>query len=493
MEIAEKLKETALSILPIWAIVLLCGTTFARLPFALLWWFCAASVLVTAGLTVFLAGVDLGVSGVGERCGAALTERRSLALLAGVALAIGVVVTVAEPDIQVFGDQVAAAFPGMGKGGVVLSIAGGVGLFMALGVARMAVSIPLKAALFALYGGALALMALAPRAAIAVAFDSGGATTGPMTVPFIMALGLGVSSVRGSRDGGFGLTGIASAGPLVAMLAYAAFRAGGGQPQAAAAADGGSYGLSWPALGHVARDVAVSVLPLYGMALAMQPLLLKMTRRQFARATAGFAQTAIGLFLFFAGVRCGFMEAGRAIGLALGGRMASGGLPWHFAAAAMGLAIGGIVVCAEPAVWVLGDQVEQTSGGTIRRRALLTFLAVASALAVALSMLRAALGIHIAWFIVPGYAAALAMMPFSPSAFTGIAFDSGGVASGPVTTTFVLPFAMGVAAGSGCGEDPFGVIAMVAMTPLLAIQAMGIAVEARRRGSAAGEKGEVAS
>lgn len=482
-----------MSILPIAAIVLLCGTTFAGLSPEKLWWFVASSALVTFGLTVFLAGVDLGVSGVGERCGAALTERRSLTLLAGVALVIGLVVTIAEPDIQVFGGQVASTFPGMGKTGVVMSIAGGVGLFLALGVVRMAVAIPLKATLFALYGAALALMAVAPRSAIAVAFDSGGATTGPMTVPFIMALGLGVSSVRGSRDGGFGLTGIASAGPLVAMLAYSATRANAATAVAEAAGQASvSVGITADILGHAAYDVAVSVLPLYALALAMQPMLLKMTRRQFARATTGFIQTAIGLFIFFTGVRGGFMEAGRAIGLALGERMAGGSLFWQAATGALGLAIGGIVVCAEPAVWVLGDQVEQTSGGTIRRKALLTFLAAASALAVSLSILRTALGIHIAWFLVPGYAAALAMMPFTPAAFTGIAFDSGGVASGPVTTTFVLSFAMGVASGSGGGGDPFGVIAMVAMTPLLAIQAMGIAVESKkRRNTMNGEQGAV--
>ncbi|MBR0057100.1 MAG: DUF1538 family protein, partial [Kiritimatiellae bacterium] len=230
----------------------------------------------------------------------------------------------------------------------------------------------------------------------------------------------------------------------------------------------------------VAGEVAVSALPLYAVAVLLQLFLLRMTRRQFLRATVGFALAAFGLFVFFAGVRCGFMDAGRGVGLALGRRMADGGF-WLAATMAVAAFVGAAVVCAEPAVWILGEQVERVSGGVVGRRALLVFLAAATGAAVAIAGLRAAYGFSLWMVLVPGYALAIGLMPFTPGLFTGMAFDSGGVASGPLTAAFILPFTLGLAEGSGGAGDAFGVIALVAMMPLLAIQAMGLAIEARRR------------
>lgn len=481
-----------MSVFPISALVAVLGLTVAELPRALVAWFLAGSVLVVIGLSLFLLGVDLGISRVGERCGAALTARRSAALMAAVAFAIGMIVTAAEPDIQVFGGQVASAFADVPKGDVVLSISLGVGVFLSMGVLRTVLGVPLKWTLLLFYSAALAMLAFSPRGMAGVAFDSGGATTGPLTVPFILALGLGVSAVRADRDGGFGLTGIASAGPLVAMLAYAMLHGGSEAASADAASEVGAvahaaFGLSAAAAAEALRDVAVSVLPLYAMAWLMQIFLIRMTGRQMARVSVGFAEAAAGLFVFLLGVRCGFGEAGLELGRALGGRMALGGAAWFAAVVAIALFTGAVVVCAEPAVWVLGDQVEQASGGMVRRKTLLVFLASATALAVALAVVRSACGFALPWMLVPGYALALAMMAFCPNVFTGIAFDSGGVASGPLTTTFVLSFTLGVAEGCGRGGDAFGVVALVAMMPLVAIQAMGIAIERARRRALSGE------
>lgn len=479
-----------MSVFPISALVAVLGLTVASLPRALVAWFLCGSVLVIVGLSLFLMGVDLGISRVGERCGAALTARRSAALMASVAFAIGVIVTAAEPDIQVFGSQVANAFADVAKNAVVLSISLGVGVFLSLGVLRTVLGVPLKWTLLLFYSGALALLAFSPRAMASVAFDSGGATTGPLTVPFILALGLGVSAVRADRDGGFGLTGIASAGPLVAMLAYAMMHgepASASATNAATAAAHAAFGLNAEVVAETLRDVAVSVLPLYAMAWLMQVFLIRMTGRQMARVSVGFAEAAVGLFVFLLGVRCGFGEAGLELGQALGGQMAAGGAAWFAAVAAIAMFTGAVVVCAEPAVWVLGDQVEQASGGMVRRKTLLVFLAAATALAVALAVVRSACGFALPWILVPGYVLALAMMPFCPNVFTGIAFDSGGVASGPLTTTFVLSFTLGVAEGCGRGGDAFGVVALVAMMPLVAIQAMGIAIKRARRRAAAQE------
>lgn len=499
METLEKIKETALSVLPVSAMVLLAGMTFVKFPDGLLLWFALSTVLVIVGLAIFLMGVRLGASHVGERCGAALTGRRSVALLVGVAFVIGAAVTIAEPDIQVFGAEVSRSFANVMQLDIMLAIALGVAVCLALGVFRIISGIPLKWALFAMYLLALALMPFAPRYFIGVAFDAGGATTGPMTVPFILALGMGVSAVSGGKDGGFGLTGIASIGPLCAALAYSMLRHGLAPAEAAEEVTAAAaFGISGAVLVKSLWDVVVSAAPLYALVLAMQPWLLKMTRRQLLRATTGFVQSALGLFIFLIGVRCGFTETGRLFGEALGARIASGSDAWFAATILLGIALGGVTVCAEPAVWVLGEQVEQVSGGLLRRKSLLVFLASATALAVALAILRAVFGFHIAWFVVPGYAVALLLLPFTPGIFSGIAFDSGGVASGPLTTTFVLSFTLGVASGYGNASDAFGVIALVAMMPLVAIQLMGLAMEkAKRRGQggpgAAAGNGEVSA
>ncbi|MBQ3809719.1 MAG: DUF1538 domain-containing protein, partial [Kiritimatiellae bacterium] len=220
MNLLAKFRETALSVLPVAAIVLLLGLTAAPLGATLLARFAVGTVLLVAGLTVFLLGVDAGVEPLGERAGAALTAKRSLGLLLGVAFAVGFVVTAAEPDVQVFGDQVRAVVPAVRKLPLTVSIAGGVGAFLLVGLLRTVLSVPVKATLAASYALLALAAAFAEPAFVGVAFDAGGATTGPMTVPFVMALGLGVASVRGRGEGGFGLTGVASVGPVLAVLLY---------------------------------------------------------------------------------------------------------------------------------------------------------------------------------------------------------------------------------------------------------------------------------
>ena len=490
MNILEKTRETALSVVPVMAIVTALGLAVVPRGAGGPFWigrFLVGGFLLIAGLSVFLLGVDLGIQPMGERCGAALTKRRSLALLLGAAFAIGFIVTAAEPDIQVFGDQVRGVFAAVDKTALTFSIAGGVALFLTLGLLRTVLRIPVKAVLLLSYLGLGALAFAARREFIGIAFDAGGATTGPMTVPFLMALGLGVSAVRSDGEGSFGLTGVASVGPVFAVLAYSlALGSGAGAvaDSAAAAAGGPGAGFLAPlaaAFPHAFRESLVSILPLFGLFLLFQAALLRMTARQFARMSIGFAYALAGLTVFLAGVNGGFMQAGRILGEVLGARaLASGGI-WTALLVGTGLALGAIIVCAEPAVWVLSEQVEQVSGGTIRRRALLVFLSLGTALAIGLAVARALLGFPIAWLLVPGYALALSLMAFCPALFTGIAFDSGGVASGPLTSTFVLSFTLGAASGGAGANDSFGVIALVAMMPLVAIQLMGILYARRKR------------
>ena len=311
-----------------------------------------------------------------------------------------------------------------------------------------------------------------------IAFDSGGATTGPMTVPFIMALGLGVSSVRNDNDNSFGLTGICSVGPVMAVLIYAIVLKTRGAFSTNTVVElvenSSTTENSFQITGHVFRESLISIAPLLSLFIVFQFFLLKMTKRQVIRIIIGFVYAFIGLTIFLIGVNCGFSQAGAALGEKLGLLAITKGGAWYVLLIGTGLALGAIIVCAEPAVWVLSEQVEHVSGGTIKRKVLLIFLSVGTAIAIGLSMLRAVSGFNLKWILIPGYSIAMILMIFCPSLFSGIAFDSGGVASGPLTSTFVLSFTLGAAASGNGGNDSFGVIALVAMMPLIAIQLMGI-------------------
>ena len=494
------MKETAVSVLPVMAIVLFLGFTFVPLDKFLLARFVVGGLLLIVGLTIFLLGVDLGIQPMGERCGAELTKKRSLTLLLVVAFIIGFIVTAAEPDIQVFGDQVRGIFPVVNKLTITFVIAGGVGLFIMLGLLRTVLNLSIKWTFFLAYALLFLISFFASGSFLGIAFDSGGATTGPMTVPFIMALGLGVSSVRDDNDNSFGLTGVCSIGPVMAVLIYAIIlRTGGtlGENQIieqagsdlsnveSAVITSGFFSQIFPPFNHAAgrvfREALISIAPLFALFIIFQIVLLKMTKRQVIRIVIGFIYAFIGLTIFLIGVNGGFSQAGAALGEKLGSLAVSHGGVWYLLLIGTGLALGAIIVCAEPAVWVLSEQVEHVSGGTIKRKVLLIFLSVGTAIAIGLSMWRAVAGFNLKYILIPGYAIAMLLMIFCPSLFSGIAFDSGGVASGPLTSTFVLSFTLGAAASGKGGNDSFGVIALVAMMPLLAIQIMGIIFKMKQR------------
>ena len=490
MNILHKFKETAVSVLPVMAIVFLLGLTIVPLEPLLLLRFFISGILLIIGLTVFLLGVDLGIQPMGERCGAALTKKKSLWLLLAAAFIIGFIVTAAEPDIQVFGDQVRSVFPFVNKTSFTFVIAGGVGIFIMVGLLRTVTNLSLKWTLFISYTILFVVAFFASDAFIAIGFDSGGATTGPMTVPFIMALGLGVSSVRaGKDDNSFGLTGVSSVGPVLAVLIYAivvnkaGFGAGGPStgsgtanalPVSPELVEGQQFVSISAIILSALHESLTSIAPLFGLFIIFQIFLLKMTARQVIRMLIGFAYSFIGLTVFLAGVYGGFMQTGKVLGESFGALAFTKGGVWMFLLILTSLLLGAIIVCAEPAVWCLSEQVETVSGGTIKRKMLLVFLSIGTSIAIGLAMWRAIAGFNIKLILVPGYIISMLLMLFCPELFTGIAFDSGGVASGPLTSTFVLSFALGAANSSSGSNDSFGVIALVAMMPLIAIQIMGI-------------------
>jgi len=495
MDILQKLRETAFSVIPIICIVVLLGLTAVPLETDLILRFIAGGILLIVGLTVFLLGVDTGILSIGERCGAELTKRRNLPLLLGASFVIGFFVTAAEPDIQVLADQVRGIFPLVSKQLFIVMIATGVGFFIMLGLLRTVLHLSLKIILAVSYGIIFFLAFTGPQNFIGISFDAGGATTGPMTVPFIMALGLGVSAVRtkpgnSSEDpqsDSFGLTGMASAGPIMAVLVYGILLSGhagtGTEAFVAGTGSAAAQGISafvgvFPS---VAKEAALSLMPVVLLFIFFQLALLHMPPHQIIRIVIGLVYSYIGLVIFLVGVNGGFMAAGYRLGELLGLLAAGSGRWWNVLLVGTGLLIGAVVVCAEPAVWVLTDQVESISGGTIKRKVLLVFLSAGVAVSVGLAMIRAVEGFSLMYLLVPGYAVSLLLLPFCPKLFTGIAFDSGGVASGPICSTFVLSFTLGASRAAGSSTDVFGVIALVAMMPLIAIQILGLEYSRKRK------------
>ena len=485
MNLLTKLKETTISVLPVMLIVIVLSLTVVPMEKTALIHFVISGIFLILGLTLFLLGVDLGIEPIGERTGAELTKKRNLPLLISVAFIIGFMVTIAEPDIQVFGDQVKSVFPSINKFIFIMTIALGVGIFIMLGLLKTILNLPLKITMLICYAIIITLTFFIDDSFFGIAFDSGGATTGPMTVPFIMALGLGVCAVRSGGKDGFGLTGVTSVGPIFAVIIFALIASKTGllsgeiietasEISKESTSDTNFFTLYRKEFFDVVKESSFSILPIIILFVAFQITLLKMTKRQCMRIIIGLVYSYIGLVIFLFGVKCGFMQSGQILGEFLGKKAFECGSWWMVLLIGTGLALGAIVVCAEPAVWVLTEQVEQASGGAIKRKLMLVFLAVGTALAIALSLLRAVIGFPLSYILIPGYALSLFLMIFSPNLFTGIAFDSGGVASGPLTSTFILSFTLGAASCSGNGNDAFGVIALVAMMPIIAIQLLGI-------------------
>ncbi|MDL2260314.1 DUF1538 domain-containing protein [Deltaproteobacteria bacterium OttesenSCG-928-K17] len=473
-----KIEESAVSVIPVMLIVVILHFTIAPLGEGQLAQYLMGGFLLIVGLAIFLVGADIGMVPFGQKVGSSLTYLRRLGPMLAASFAIGFAVTIAEPDVQVLADQVVSVIPAISKSRLLMAIAVGVGLFVLVGIVRMVFQLSLRLVLFICYGAIFIACAFVKDPSfISIAFDSGGATTGPVTVPFIMAMGLGVAATAKKKEGddnGFGLVGLASIGPIAAVVMMGL--AGGGElsTDTADTAAPTSAALSLIShflneLPHVSYEIGMALLPIVIIFFFFQVVLLKLPHQQLKRILLGFIYTFIGLTMFMVGVKGGFSPIGQSLGLSLGAFGAAALIP-------VGLILGAVVVCAEPAVWVLTEQVENLSGGHIRRPIMLVALSISIALAVAMGMTRVVTGLSIWYFLAPGYALALLLTRLCPPLFTAIAFDSGGVASGPMSTTFVLSLTLGasIACGGNPATDAFGMVAMIAMAPLVTIQILGL-------------------
>ena len=460
--------------MPITLIVLALSVTLVPLEIGTLALFLTGAALLIVGLGFFQLGVEMSMTPLGQGVGNQLIQRGKLPILLIVSFFMGAIITIAEPDLQVLADQV-ASIPNQV---LIWTVAIGVGAFLAVAALRVQFHIPLAGLLGILYVLLFLLSFFAPSDFVPVAFDSGGVTTGPMTVPFIMAVGVGLSAAKGGKEeanDSFGLVALCSVGPIMMVLLLGIFYS----PSNAAYNPVEitpvitTYDVMMQflhALPDYAKEVLTCLLPVISVFVLFQLITRSYRQRQVLRMAVGFVYTIIGLILFLTGVNVGFAPVGNMFGAGLAG----GSFKW--ALIPIGGAIGYSIVRAEPAVQILNEQVETLTGGAVSRRMMNLSLSIGVSGAVALAMVRVLTGINIYWVLIPGYIVALAMSRFVPPVFVGIAFDSGGVASGPMTSTFLLPLAMGActAAGGNVVTDAFGVVALVALAPLIAIQLMGL-------------------
>ena len=479
-KLKEKLMEALKAVLPIVGIVLALCFSAAPISPSILLCFLLGAAMIMAGMMFFTLGAEASMTPMGERVGTAVTRSRRLPVIVLMGFLLGFLITISEPDLQVLAGQV----PAVPNLTLILSVAAGVGVFLVVALLRMLFGVALPPLLVFFYGVVFALAFFVPKDFLAVAFDSGGVTTGPMTVPFIMALGVGISAIRSDRHAAadsFGLVALCSIGPILAVLALGMiFRPEEGAYTAPVLPDISDsvelWALFQDGLPTYMKEIALSLLPITALFGAFQAVSLRLSLRTLKKIGVGLVYTYAGLVLFLTGANVGFMPAGNYLGQV----MASLDARWIIVP--VGMVIGYFIVKAEPAVYVLNRQVEEITDGAIPSSAMGAALSAGVAASIGLAMVRVLTGVSILWFLIPGYAIAIVLSFFVPKIFTAIAFDSGGVASGPMTAAFLLPFAQGACAavGGNIVTDAFGVVAMVAMTPLIAIQVLGVVYQARR-------------
>ncbi|MDE5855987.1 MAG: DUF1538 domain-containing protein [Anaeroplasmataceae bacterium] len=472
-----KIKEALMSVLPVTIIVMiLYFTPLVSLTNYELIVFIVSAVLLILGIGLFNLGADMAMQPMGEQVGASLMKSKKVKIIVLVCFVMGVLITIAEPDLSVLASQVSEVI-----NSVVLmaSVGVGVGIFLVLAILKIIFKKDLSLMLMFFYMLMFAFVGLVILSGngsfLSLAFDSGGVTTGPITVPFIMALGVGVAATIGGRnasENSFGLIALCSVGPILAILILGATMKGDipyADPNYVVNPD--FWGGLFKTLGSVSKEVIIALSLIVVFFMIIELIFIKLPKKKLIQIAIGIAYTFVGLVIFLTAVNIGFLPIGFKMGKCIA--------QFHPAyLIVFGFILGFVVVLAEPAVHVLNKQVEEITNGGVSKRAMLIALAVGVGISIGLSMIRLVFDFSILFYIIPGYFISLGLSFFVPKMYTAIAFDSGGVASGPLTSSFILPFAIGACISLYDGptkvlNDAFGIVAMVAMTPLITIQLLG--------------------
>lgn len=471
----HKIKEALVSVLPVTLLVLVLNfTPLINLSNYELFVFIISAILLIVGIGLFNLGADLSMQPMGGQVGSSLIKTKKIAIILIVCFVMGVLITVAEPDLSVLASQVSEV---INPTVLTLSVGFGVGLFLVIAMLKIIFKRDLSMILMFFYMMMFAFAALVISTGnekfLALAFDSGGVTTGPITVPFIMALGVGVAATIGGRnasENSFGLISLCSIGPILAVLILGCTINGEINYEAPNyVIDPNFIPTFFTNLLHTSKEVIIALGLIVLFFMAIQIIYIKLPKSKLIQMGIGIFYTFIGLVIFLTSVNVGFMP----IGYKLGTQIASSPV----ALIIFGFIIGFVVVLAEPAVHVLKKQVEEVTSGGVSKRSMLLALSIGVGISIGLSMIRIVFNFSILYYLIPGYAISLGLSLFVPRLYTAIAFDSGGVASGPLTSSFILPFAIGACITtidvSTVMTNAFGIVAMVAMTPLITIQLLG--------------------
>ncbi len=478
--ILEKVKEAFSSIMPISLIILILCLIVVPIESGKFLAFVLGSVLVVLGMGLFTLGADTAMTPIGEYVGTSAMRTKKLWIILPICFIVGVMITISEPDLQVLGTQLKNAIE---PWTLIIVVGVGVGIFLAVAFLRVVLNVALKYILVFFYTAVFVLSFFVPQAFVPLAFDSGGVTTGPMSVPFIIAIGTGVAALRSDKNAetdGFGFTALCSIGPIIAVMILGIIvkptQIIPSTSEILPIVDSRDilsvFGESLP---HYMKEVAIALLPIVAFYFVFQLFGQRVHKETIIKILIGGFYTYIGLVLFLIGVNVGFLPVGSEIGAYIGK------LENNWIIVPLGMIIGFFVVAAEPAVHVLTKQVYEITGGAIPKKALSLSLMIGVAVSVGLAMLRILFDIHVMYFLIPGYLIAMVLTFIVPDIFTAIAFDSGGVASGAMTASFLMPLALGVcsAVGGNIATQGFGVVAMVAMTPLITIQILGVVYKAK--------------
>lgn len=477
--IFTSIKESLTSVLPIAIIVLILSVSLVTLDAGVLVLFLFGTILLILGMSFFTVGSGISMEPLGDGIGKSLTKRKKIVIPLIICFVLGFLITVSEPDLQVLAQQV----PTIPNSLLISCVGVGVGVFLSITLIRNKKEIRLRTLLLVFYAFVIILSFFAPADFIPTAFDSGGVTTGPITVPFIMALGAGLAASKKGKNSGehsFGLVALCSIGPILSVLLLSIFynpKPGTSIYEAAEVfTTKDAFRQFTLALPVYAKEVAIAFVPIVLLFIVFQLLTRKFHLHGIFKMSVGFIYTYIGLVTFLTGANVGFMPAGRLIGAEIAGSS------FKYLLIPIGMLMGYFVVSAEPAVHSLKRQVSEITKGAISQKSVAVALSVGVSVSVGISMLRVLTGIPIIPFLIAGYCVSLIISFFVPHIYTGIAFDSGGVASGPMTSTFMLPFAMGAceAIGGNVMTDAFGIVALIAMAPLITIQILGL-YERRKR------------
>lgn len=475
----EKLKESTFSVVPIIILVVLLDLTIASIPSWNLILFLISAFVIIMGITLFNLGVDMSLIPIGKHIGSGLVKTRKLPIIIILTFLIGIFITMAEPDLIVLAGQI----NGVPDAVIILSVSLGVSLALVGAFLRILFQVPLSFILIGCYGLAFILSFFTGRDFISVAWESGGVSTGPIMVPFVMALGLGLASIRAdktSEEDNFGLVSLCLIGPIITVLILGMFfNPSGGSAMTVPDLQSvsGIASLYIRNLPEYMKQVAVALAPMIITFAIFQVARLRLKLKDILKISVGTVYTYAGLVLFLTSVNVGFSPVGYQLGSVLYENNSA------MVLILVGMVTGYFVVAAEPAVFVLKRQVEEVTSGVISARAMGIGLSIGVAVSVGLAMLRVITGLSLLYFIIPGYVFALLLTFVVPHLFTSIAFDSGAVASGPLAATFMLPLAIGAseAGGGNIYTDAFGIVALVALTPVITLQVFGLVYSIKSR------------